>query len=84
VKPDCKLTISNLTLVDVPENVLLDFDLGAKRMKWASKILHGRSPQQTVEIGIDKEATQSWLTGSVMFLEEEDFMSVIKDEHMTT
>jgi hypothetical protein len=80
VKPDSKLTISKLTLIDIPENTLLDFDLGAKRTKWTCKILHGRFPQQPVETGTDKEATQSWLIGNDMFLEKEDFMFVIKDE----
>jgi hypothetical protein len=55
-----------------------------ERTKWISKILHGRYPQQSVETGFDKEATQSWLIGSDMFLEKEDFMFVIKDEVVST
>jgi len=72
VKPGSKLMISNTTLVEVPENALLDFDLGAKRTKWTSKTLHGRSPQQPVGTSIDTETTQSWIIRSDMFLEKED------------
>jgi hypothetical protein len=76
LKPDSKPTISNLTLVDVPKYALLDFDLGAKRKKRTSTILRGMSPQKPVETGIDKEATQPWLTASDIFQEKEDFICV--------
>ena len=72
MKPGSKLTILNPSLVEVLENALLDFDLGAKRTKRTSKTLHGRYPQQPVETGIDNEATQSWLIRSDIFLEKED------------